>query len=98
MEEAGDGVGTNQNTEVTQRHGNLGGGSARPFQTRDGVTGGGVFEEKLDYGDDFGSFFFTGLRPPPQLRGSPARAPFSPVVQAVPGRPGRGQGAGAWAD
>jgi hypothetical protein len=48
MKEAGDGVGANQDTEVSQRHGNLGGGSPRPLQAGDGVTGGVVFEEELD--------------------------------------------------
>jgi len=48
MEEAGDGAGANQDTEVTQRHGHLGGGSSRPLQTGDGVTGGVVFQQELD--------------------------------------------------
>ena len=48
MEEAGDGAGANQDTEVTQRHGHLGGGSSRPLQARHGVTGGVVFEQELD--------------------------------------------------
>jgi len=48
MEETGDGVGANQDPEVTQRHCHLGGGSSRPLQTRDGVTGGVVFEQELD--------------------------------------------------
>jgi hypothetical protein len=48
MEEAGDGAGANQDTEVTQCHGNLGGGSPRPLQAGDGVTGGVVFEQELD--------------------------------------------------
>ena len=70
-EEAGAGVGTNQDTEVTQRHGNLGGGSARPSQTRDRVTGGVVFEQELDQCNDVGGFFSTGLRPPPERRVRP---------------------------
>jgi hypothetical protein len=48
MEEAGDGVGANQDTEVSQRQGNLGSGSPRPLQAGDGVTGGVVFEQELD--------------------------------------------------
>jgi hypothetical protein len=48
MEETGDGVGANQDPEVTQRHCHLGGGSSRPLQTRDGITGGIVFEQELD--------------------------------------------------
>lgn len=48
MEEAGDGVGANQDPEVPERHGNLGGGSPRPLQARDGITGGVVFQQKLD--------------------------------------------------
>ena len=48
MEEAGDGAGANQDTEVTQRHGHLGGGSSRPLQTRHGITGGVVFKQELD--------------------------------------------------
>ena len=48
MEETGDGAGANQDTEVTQRHGHLGGGSSRPLQTRNRITGGVVFEQELD--------------------------------------------------
>jgi hypothetical protein len=48
MEEAGDGAGANQDTEVMQRHGHLGGGSTRPLQTRHRVTGGVVFQQELD--------------------------------------------------
>ena len=48
MEETSDRVGANQDTEVTQRRGHLGGGSSRPLQTRHGVTGGVVFEQELD--------------------------------------------------
>ncbi len=48
VEEAGDGVGANEDTEVTQRQGNLAGGSPRPLQAGDGVTGGVVFEQELD--------------------------------------------------
>ncbi len=48
MEETSDRVGANQDTEVIQRQGHLGGGSSRPLQTRDGVAGGVVFQQELD--------------------------------------------------
>jgi len=48
VEEAGDGVGANEDTEVTQCQGNLGGGSPRPLQAGDGITGGVIFEQELD--------------------------------------------------
>jgi len=48
MEEAGDGVGTDYDAEVTQRPSNLVRSSPRPLQTRDGVTGGVGFEQELD--------------------------------------------------
>jgi hypothetical protein len=57
MEETGNGVGTDDDTKVTQRHGNLGRCSRRPLQTGDGITSGIVFEQKLDQCDDVGGFF-----------------------------------------
>jgi hypothetical protein len=48
MEEAGDGVGTDQNTEVGQCHGDLIGGSPGPLQPSDGITSGVVLEQELD--------------------------------------------------
>jgi hypothetical protein len=48
MEKTGDRVGTHQDTEVIQRQGHLGGGSSRPLQTGDGITGGVVFQQELD--------------------------------------------------
>ena len=48
VEETSDSVGTDYDAEVTQRHGNLGGGSPGPLQARDGITGGVVFQQELD--------------------------------------------------
>ena len=44
MEEAGNGVGTDDDTEVSQRHGNLVGSSPGPLQASDGIAGGVVFQ------------------------------------------------------
>ena len=44
MEEASDGVGADDDTEVTQRHGNLVGRSPGPLQPGDGISGGVVFK------------------------------------------------------
>jgi hypothetical protein len=44
MEEAGNGVGTDDDTEVSQRHGNLGGSSPGPLQPSDGIASGVVFK------------------------------------------------------
>ena len=72
MEETGDGVGTDDDTEVSQRHGNLVGSSPGPLQPGDGIAGGVVFQQELDQGDDVGGFFSTDLRPPPERRVRPA--------------------------
>jgi hypothetical protein len=48
MEETSDGVGTHDDTEVAQRHGNLVGSSPGPLEPRDGIAGGVVFEQELD--------------------------------------------------
>jgi hypothetical protein len=48
MEETGNSVGADDDTEVAQRHGDLGRRSAGPLQTGDGVAGSVVFEQKLD--------------------------------------------------
>ncbi len=48
MEKTGDRVGTDDDAEVTQCLGNLVGSSPGPLQTRDGVTGGVVFQQELD--------------------------------------------------
>ncbi len=48
VEETSDRVGANQDTEVIQRQGHLGGGSSRPLQTRNRITGGVVLEQELD--------------------------------------------------
>jgi hypothetical protein len=48
MEEPGDGIGTDDDTEVCQSHGNLVGSSPRPLQPRDGIAGRVVFEQELD--------------------------------------------------
>ena len=71
VEETSDGVGTNDDTEVTQRRGNLVGSSPGPLQPSDGITGSVVFEQKLDQRDDVGGFFSMGLRPPPERRVRP---------------------------
>ena len=71
MEETSDGVRTDDNTEVTQRHGNLVGGSPGPLQPGEGIAGGVVFEQELDQRDDVGGFFSTRLRPPPERRVRP---------------------------
>jgi hypothetical protein len=71
VEEASDGVGTYDDTEVAQRRGNLVGSAARPLQSSDGIAGGVVFEQELDQRDDIGGFFSTGLRPPPARRVRP---------------------------
>ena len=54
MEETSDGVGTDDDTEVTQRHGNLVGSSPGPLQPSDGIASGVVFEQELDQRDDVG--------------------------------------------
>jgi hypothetical protein len=71
VEETSDGVGTNDDTEVAQRHGNLIGSSPGPLQASDGIAGGVVFEQELDQRDDFGGFFSTRMRPPPERRVRP---------------------------
>ena len=68
MEETSDGVGADDDTEVTQRQGNLVSSSPRPLQPSDGIAGGVVFEQELDQRDDAGGFFSTRLRPPPERR------------------------------
>jgi hypothetical protein len=57
MEETGHRVGTDNDAEVAQRHGNLVGCAARPLQTSDGIAGGVVFEQELDQRNDVGVFF-----------------------------------------
>ena len=71
MEETSDGVGTDDDAEVTQRHGDLVGSSSGPLQPADGIAGGVVFEQELDQRDDVGGLFSTGLRPPPERRVRP---------------------------
>ena len=71
MEEASYGVGTDDNAEVAQRHGNLVGSSPGPLQASDGIASGIVFEKELDQCDDVGGFFSTRLRPPPVRRVRP---------------------------
>jgi hypothetical protein len=71
MEKAGDGVGTDDHTEVAQSQGDLVGRSPGPLQARDRIADGIVFEEKLDQGDDVGGFFSTRMRPPPERRVRP---------------------------
>ena len=44
MQETSDGVGTDDDPEVTQRQGNLFRSSPGPFQPRDGIAGGVVLE------------------------------------------------------
>lgn len=71
MEKTGDRVGADRDTEIAQGHGHLGRGSPRPLQAGDRITGGVVFEQEFDQGDDGGGFFSTGLRPPPERRVRP---------------------------
>ena len=71
MEETGNGVGADDDTEVAQRHGNLICSAPRPLQPCDGIAGGVVFEQELDQRNDVGGFFSTGLRPPPERRVRP---------------------------
>jgi len=71
MEETGDGVGADDDTEIAQRHSNLLGSASGPLQPCDGIAGGVVFEQKLDQYDDVGGFFSTDLRPPPERRVRP---------------------------
>ena len=71
MEETSDGVRANTDTEVSERHGNLLGSAPRPLQPGDGIASGIVFQQELDQCDDVGSFFSTGLRPPPERRVPP---------------------------
>jgi hypothetical protein len=71
MEETGDSVGADDDTEVAQCHGHLGRRPPRPLQAGDGIAGGVVFKQKLDQRDDVGGFFSTGLRPPPERRVRP---------------------------
>ena len=68
LEQPGDGVGTDEDTEVAERHGDLGGRAAGPLQAGDGIAGGVVFEQELDQGDDVGGFFSASGRPPPTRR------------------------------
>ena len=71
MEETSDSVGTDDDTEVSQRHGNLIRSAPGPLQPSDGIAGGVVFEQELDQRDDVGGFFSTRLRPPPERRVRP---------------------------
>ena len=71
VQETSDGVGTDDDAEVDQRHGNLVGSAAGPLQASDGIAGGIVLEQELDQRDDVGGFFSTGLRPPPERRVRP---------------------------
>ena len=71
VEETSDGVGTDDDTEVTERHGNLVRSSPGPLQPSDGIAGSVVFKQELDQRDDVGGFFSPGLRPPPERRVRP---------------------------
>ena len=71
MEETSDGIGTDDDTEVTQRHGNLVRSSPGPLQAGDGIAGRIVLEQELDQREDVGGFFSTRLRPPPERRVRP---------------------------
>jgi hypothetical protein len=68
VEETSDSVGTHDDAEVAQSHGNLISSASRPLQPSDGIAGGVVFEQELDQSNDVGGFFSTGLRPPPERR------------------------------
>jgi len=71
VEQASDGFGTDDDTEVSQGHGNLFGSAPGPLQSCDGIAGSVVFEQELDQGDDVGGFFSTRMRPPPERRVRP---------------------------
>ena len=71
MEETGDRVRADDDTEVAQCQGNLGRGSPRPLQAGDGITSGVIFEQELNQSDDVRGFFSIGLRPPPERRVRP---------------------------
>lgn len=71
MEQAGDGVGTDGDTEVAERQGNLGGSSTGPLQSGNGIASSVVVEQESDQRDDIGGFFSIGLRPPPERRVRP---------------------------
>lgn len=71
MEEASDGVGADNHTEVGQSHGNLIGRPSGPLQTGDGIASRIVFEQELDQSDDVGGFFSIRFRPPPERRVPP---------------------------
>jgi len=85
MEQAGDGVRAHPDPEVSERHGDLGGGSPRPLQAGDGIPGGIVFEQELDQGEEVGGFFprVCGRRRPGGCD------PVSPSDRAVAGVRGR---------
>jgi hypothetical protein len=48
MEQPGDGIGADDDTEVSQCHGNLVGSSPGPLQPSHRIAGGVVFEQELD--------------------------------------------------
>ena len=66
-----DGVGRNREAMGSEQFGNLIGGAAGPFQSRDGIAGGVMFEKVLDKIDYFGRFFSVGMRPAPGRRMRP---------------------------
>jgi hypothetical protein len=65
MKQPSDGVGTDRDAIVRQRHGDFGGRDARPLQATDGIARGVVIEQEFDQRDDVGAFFSTDGRPPP---------------------------------
>jgi len=69
MEQAGDGVGTDRDAEVGERHSNLGRRSTGPLHAGDGIVSCVVFEKEFNQSDDVGGFF----RPARGLRRSGAR-------------------------
>lgn len=71
MQQASDGVGRNRKAMDCEKVRNLIGGAAGPFQSRDGIAGGVMFEKVLDDIDYFGRFFSVGMRPAPGRRMRP---------------------------
>src|SRR5262245_3556866 len=61
-------IGRDRNVDLLENPGDLLSRLAGPLQPGDRISGGIVLQENLDGVDYFGSFFSTGLRPPPVLR------------------------------
>ena len=70
-EQPPDRVRTDGDAKVAERQGHFGGRAAGPFHPGDGITGGVVFQQELDQGDEVGRFFSASGRPPPARRTRP---------------------------